>query len=119
MKKNVIAVCIMAASAMLASCDKKQQVKDNLDDFVTELSERADDMTPEEWDEATAKYERIVAEMESIDFTDEELREIGRIKGVAAKKFAKRKMKEAGAAIDNVMKQAAGFLEGLTGKDEE
>lgn len=121
MKKGlfIISVCL---TALMSACNSKQSAQNELADLAEELSENGDTYTDEDWESAAEEYEQIEADIEycKSEYTDAELREIGRGKGrclAAFTKYATKKYKE---DVEETMHEATGIMQGFSeGFNEE
>ena len=100
----------------LSSCESKSRVEE-LKDFVEKVQKEGSSYTEKQWKEANEEFSKLLDKLnEYEDMTPEEIQEIAKLQGeYAAKAFkeqAGKAMEKAGAALD-------GFMQGLTGGDEE
>lgn len=105
----LVVFCLMAVSCV----DKKQKPLGELRKFATELEMNSGSYTDEEWNNASAKYDRLVTDIEQYKYSDEELREIGYLKGKCAGYFTKRAVKEIGDGINSAAQQFVGAVQGF------
>ena len=98
------------------SCHSKQDAISRLEALYEELQQNGDEYTADDWD-------AVIAEMNDIDdfykqyqsdYSEEEIKEIGRLKGLCLAQFAKYKVYSIKDQLKNVMKEAEGFFEGFT-----
>lgn len=117
MKKLLMAALLGGASLLcLSSCESKSRVEE-LKDFVEKVQKEGSSYTEKQWKEANEEFSKLLDKLnEYEDMTPEEIQEISKLQGeYAAKAFkeqAGKAMEKAGAALD-------GFMQGLTGGDEE
>lgn len=92
----------------LNSCSSYNPISE-LDAFAYELENNSSSYTVDDWENAFQTYEGIIASMEGIDLTDDEIMELGRINGVCTAHLAK------GALVLAKDASSTGltFLEGL------
>ena len=100
----------------LSSCESKSRVEE-LKYFVEKVQKEGSSYTEKQWKEANEEFSKLLDKLnEYEDMTPEEIQEIAKLQGeYAAKAFkeqAGKAMEKAGAALD-------GFMQGLTGGDEE
>ena len=100
----------------LGSCEPKSRV-DELKDFVEKVQKEGSSYTEKQWKEANEEFGKLLEKLnEYKDMTPEEIQEVARLQGeYAAKAFkeqAGKAMEKAGAALD-------GFMQGITGDEEE
>lgn len=98
------------------SCHSKQDAISRLEDLYEELQQNGGEYTSDDWD-------AVIAEMNDIDemlkhykseYSEEEIKEIGRLKGLCLAHFAKYKVYSIKDQLKNVMKEAEGLFEGFT-----
>lgn len=97
----------------VCSCSPKEGAMDDLKDFAKELSEDGADYTAEEWEKAADKFAKIEEELNKYDYTDEELKEIGRQKAKCGRAFMEYAAKSAAKQIHSYTKQIEGAAEEL------
>ncbi len=114
MKLKLIFLTVLVFCLSIVSCvDKKQKSLDDLRKFENELEMDSDSYTDEQWNEASTKYDQMTAELDRYKYTDEELREIGYLKGKCAGYFTKRTVKEIGEGLNSAAQQIAGAVRGF------
>lgn len=112
--KNLFLIIIIF-TALCVSCTSKQASIDQLSDLYERLSGDTSEYTNEEWDYLCAQYEQIEIELKKYDkdYTDEELIEIGKLKGKCLAQITKHTINDAATQIKNASKEAIGIVEGL------
>lgn len=114
--KHIIVISIsFFFCCLVCSCTSKRTPINNLAEFVEELQLYSDNYAEEDWKNAEQTYEVLITDLEkySSDYTDEELREIGRLKGQCAAIMAKYNIKELKKEIKDAMNEATGIVEGF------
>ena len=98
------------------SCHSKQAPINKLESFTEEIQNNAQDYTEEDWKASAEELEQIENEIEQYksEYTDAELKEIGRLKGICYVQFTKHSIKTFKNGIENAMKEVEGMLEGFT-----
>ena len=99
--------------AMVSCVDKKQKSLDELRKFENELEMYSCSYTDEQWNEASVRYDQLTTEIEKYKYSDEELREIGYLKGKCAGFFTRRAIKQVGEDISDAAKQIVGAVRGF------
>ncbi len=107
----ILFVCIL----VLVSCDKKQGAIDHLAEFTEKLKTENTNYTSQDWDAAATEFESIQKELQQYKYTDEELKEIGRLEGVCYGYFTKAEMKAFGEKIRGLSKELEGGIKGFVG----
>lgn len=114
MRKNIISLSFIA-SLLLTACHSKNDPMNELNALTEQLSEDTSDYTEEDWETVGNQLEVIDAEIEQYrdQYTDEEMKEIGRLKGKCAGLIAKKTMNSATQKLEDISKQAEGMIEGF------
>ena len=102
-------VCVF----LFASCQNKQTPIKKLETLDKTLTQKSNSFTTQVWENAIAEYEQIEKELSIYNYTDEELRMIGRIKGRLWAKISKEYLNTAAEGIDAYLKMFEGALEGF------
>lgn len=114
--KKILFIAFMALSAMIfTSCNKQQEALDELRGFTEYLKENSDDFSKQDWKEAKLQYEDIVTQLEEYDYSDEELKEIGRLKAACYKVMSKGAASQLEKTINSITNQVEGFIEEFSG----
>ena len=98
---------------VLTSCNNKQAPVRKLETLDRTLMQKSDSFTTQDWENAIAEYEQIEQELSMYDYTDEELRMIGRMKGRLWAKISKEYINQTVDGIESHMKVFEGILEGF------
>lgn len=97
MKKGlfIILVCL---TALMSSCNSKQSPVNELSDLAEEISENGNNYSDEDWEAAAEQFEGITEELEGYNYSDEEQKEIGKLKArvcfLFGSKYGKNKLKQ-------------------------
>ena len=88
----------------------------NLDEILRlnlpeELKENSSDYSSQDWEEANEQYQLLVEQIDQYEYTDEELKEIGKIKARCLKRMTKGAMKQLQDGIHSITKQMEGAIE--------
>ena len=115
MNKFCGSIIILLTAFLIASCDSKETPVNELDDLTEEISENSKEYSDEDWEEATLQYQQIEADLEKhhSEYTDAELKEIGKKKGKCLAFFAKRSAKNLKENMEDMMHEASGLIEGF------
>ena len=78
-------------------------------------------MSSEDWEKLYKEYSDIHTKIanEEYDFTDEQMRELGRVEGKLGKEFVKHSMKDFGKATEELLKKGSEFLKGVMESDDK
>ena len=114
MRKIIICLSLIA-SFLLTACHSKNDPVNELNALTEQLSEDTSDYTEEDWETVGNQLEVIDAEIEQYrdQYTDEEMKEIGRLKGKCAGLIAKKAMNSATQKLGGISKQVEGMIEGF------
>lgn len=115
MRKNIICLSFIAA-LLLTACHSKNDPVNELNALTEQLSEDTSEYTEEDWETVSSQLEMIDAEIQQYrdQYTDEKMKEIGRLKGKCAGLMAKKAMDSATQKLEDFSKQAQGMIEGFT-----
>lgn len=99
----------------MTSCHSKRTPINRLENLTTEIQNKASDYTAEDWNAVADELEVIESEIEQYkdEYTDEELKEIGRLKGILLAQYTKASVNSITSGVENAMKEAEGLVEGL------
>jgi peptidoglycan hydrolase CwlO-like protein len=95
------------------SCNSKNEPIDDLKDLSLELQENSNNYTEKDWEEAKQEYENIDNQLKQYNYTDEELKEIGKLKSKCSTYFMKSYIKSIRKDIHNFSKEIEGAAEGV------
>ena len=109
--KKIAFLLSLFAVALFTSCDKRQSAIDDLESFSEELKENASEYTNEDWEEAGNQYQMLVEQVDQYEYTDEELKEIGKLKAKCFRSFAKSSAKALKSTMHNFKMQLDGASE--------
>ena len=109
---NIFLIAIIC-SLLAISCNNAKTSIDELSLLIEDIEENSDNYTDEDWEYVIEEYSLIEQEMENYEYTDEELREIGRLKGIFAMKIAKQVLKDYTEDIKDMQLQFEGGLDGI------
>ena len=81
MKILKIFVYLLVCVFIFASCENKQTPIKKLEKLDRTLVQQSESFTEQDWENALMEYEQIEEELSRYNYTDEELRQIGKMKG--------------------------------------
>jgi len=112
MKKIVF--FLFALCLVLGSCSSKMDPLSELTVLAEEIDENGSNYTNEDWNHAVQQYEAIEQELDQYTYTDEEQKEIGRLKAKLGYKFA---IKFGKNKLKQIINEMAGAVEELSNID--
>jgi len=123
MKLKSIIVLILC-SLLLAACatQEERRVK-SLQKFTADLQKNSDKYSDEQWQKSIDEYEAITESLQTGRYTDEERREIGKLKGQCLAIYAQYAVgayqKELEGATNELQGVLEGFFDAYNGDSEE
>ena len=113
MKNLKFYFCLLLCMFIFASCENKQTPIKKLEKLNKTLIQKSETFTEQDWKNTIAEYEQIEKELSMYNYTDEELRMIGQMKGRLWAKISKEYLNTAAEGIDAYLKMFEGALEGF------
>ena len=109
-----ISFCMSIVFCLFA-CTTKMGPIGNLADLTEEVQANGSSYSEEEWSAVANELDAIESEMEQYkgEYTDEELKEIGRLKGILLAQYTKYSVKSIKNGVENAMKEAEGLIDGF------
>ena len=106
---------LIAASMMLLSCSDWKQVPDKLESLVDRVEQESGSFSENEWDDVKAEYYSLMnTYSEKRDkYSAEENRRVAKAAGKYQGLLLRRKLKDAGSLLDDIIATAPEYLEGL------
>lgn len=105
-------MCLMMALS-LSSCSSKQSPVDDLEELSVELEEESEDYSESDWENVAAKYAKIEEDLQKYEYTDEELKAIGKLKAKCLKSIAKSSAKNLKKQWHDIQMQMEGASDEL------
>jgi len=111
--KNI--VLMFALIIGLISCNSKQTPINDLSDLSEEIKDNGAEYSQDDWEKAAQEFEMIAQELKRYksEYTDEELREIGRLEGICLAYFTKQSLHTLNNDIKNAIKETEGIWDGF------
>ena len=113
MKNLKFYFCLLLCMFIFASCENKQTPIKKLEKLNRTVVQESETFTTQDWENTIAEYEQIEKELSMYNYTDEELRMIGQMKGRLWAKISKEYLNTAAEGIDAYLKMFEGALEGF------
>ncbi len=113
MKKNIFICLTFVVFFSLTSCDSSQTAINDLESLLHEIETNYQSYTEEDWENMSLSYSAIEEELAKHEYTDEELKEIGRLKGRCMGYLTKQSLKDLEKQIKDLTKELEGGIEGF------
>ena len=113
MKSVKFYFCLLICVFIFASCENKQTPIKKLEKLDRTLVQQSESFTEQDWENALMEYEQIEEELSRYNYTDEELRQIGKMKGRLLAKISKEYLNKTMDEVDSYLKMFEGALEGF------
>lgn len=113
MKKVTFALLMLFALLFAVSCNTASSSIKDFESFTNEVESDFEFYTDEDWEKVLDEYAEIEMEMEQHEYTEEQMREIGRLKGKMAGYATKRALKNAADGLGGFMNAVGGGIEGF------
>jgi hypothetical protein len=113
MKKLKFCIYLLVCVFIFASCENKQTPIKKLEKLDRTLVQQSESFTEQDWENALMEYEQIEQELSMYNYTDEELRQIGKMKGRLLAKISKEYLNKTMDEVDSYLKMFEGALEGF------
>jgi hypothetical protein len=97
----------------LSACDPAVSSISNLEDLVDKIEANHESYTQEDWENIVVYYSEIEQEIAKHEYTDEQLKEIGRLKGQYMGYLADHYFNNIGNQIKDLAKELEGGIEGF------
>lgn len=114
-KKRIqtIAVSMVMLLSFTACESKEEKVIGRLNSLSERVEKGASNFDAEDWAEVFKNLEEIHADMETCEFTQDELREVGRADGRLTTVIAKEGAKVLGRDVSSFLKNFSSFVKGF------
>ena len=113
MKRNLLTAFVFTLFFSLTSCDSSQSAINDLEMLLHEIETNYQSYTEEDWENMSLSYSAIEEELAKYEYTDEELKEIGRLKGRCMGYLTKQSLKDLEKQIKDLTKELEGGIEGF------
>lgn len=108
-QKAILTSTLLLILVMFSCSTGKQKPMDQLEELTENIRQHQEEFSLADWKEAYARYERIAAEMENYQYTEEECEKIGRLEGECVGYF----MKSAINSLGGIESEIKGFVDGI------
>ena len=97
----------------MISCDSSQSAIRDLEVLLNEIEANYQSYSEEDWENMSLSYSAIEEELAKHEYTDEELKEIGRMKGRCLGYLTKQSIKEIEKQLEDFGKELEGGIDGF------
>ena len=104
---------LLLVTLLLAACHPQQTAKEDLQKFTERIEQKSDKWSDADWDDAAMHYSEICQTIERYDYSADELREIGKLKGRCLAEFSKHTFDKDNKEMHDAFIELGGALEGL------
>lgn len=108
-----LSILVLGVASLLFSCSSKEDSIRELETLSTDMSLHSAYYTKDEWEEALDKYQKLTENLQGEELSPEQLQRLGKVKGEISGYIANQAAREAGAALRDVLNEAAGFVDGF------
>lgn len=113
MRKYLFICLTFALAFSFTACDSSQTAINDLETLLHEIETNYQSYTEEDWKNMSLSYSAIEEELAKHEYTDEELKEIGRLKGKCMGYLTKQSLKDLEKQIKDLTKELEGGIEGF------
>lgn len=110
MRKILIVIIMLLC---VVSCDSPQNAIRELESLLSEIEANYQYYSDEDWDYITMRYDEIEEKISTYQFTDEELKKIGHMKGKCIGYMTKQSINDLEEEIRIFSKELEGGIEGF------
>ena len=114
MRKLALLLTCFCTLLFMGCSDEKTDALNDLEAITEEITTKSADYTQEDWDIAENQFGLICEELEQYEYTDEQLKHIGKLKGKCTAVLARKKASDLKNSLHRIGKEAEGFIEGIT-----
>ncbi len=104
---------LLLLSLLFVACNPSESAKNDLQKFTERIEQKSDKWSDAEWDDALAYYSEMCQTIDRYDYSEEELREIGKLKGRCMAKFYKHSFDEGARDVHDAFIELGGAMEEL------
>ena len=113
MRNLFLTIVIFVMLLGMISCDSSQSAIRDLEVLLNEIETNYQSYSEEDWENMSLSYSAIEEELAKHEYTDEELKEIGRMKGRCLGYLTKQSIKEIEKQLEDFGKELEGGIEGF------
>ncbi len=113
MKKTLFICLLLAAAFSMQSCSSRRAAISSLESLVNQVEKEGDSYTMADWDGFIRKCAHVDKQLKKHEFTPEENREIGTLKGRLAGIVTKDILLQSFKSVSTIKEQLGGGAEGF------
>lgn len=115
MKTKTLSILAMLLLAFaLTSCQtQEERVINKLENLSERIEKGGNDLTSEDWEDILSEYEAIHEEAMDCDFSQEQLKEFGRVDGQLSAAITKEGAKKLGRDVAKILNGGKDYMEGF------
>jgi GTPase involved in cell partitioning and DNA repair len=113
MKKLALLLTCSCILLLISCSDEKTDTLNDLEAITEELTTKSADYTQEDWDIAENQFGLICEKLDQYEFTDEQLKHIGKLKGQCVAIITRKKTSVIKNSLHRLGQEAEGFIYGL------
>ena len=113
--KYLLMSCLTCMALTFTSCNNKNTPIHNLQELSEDLKQNSKNYTDDDWAAISQSLDNINNEIDEhrSEYTDEEMKEIGRLKGICGAYLMKYAAKNASQQLKNLIQQFGGAIQGV------
>ena len=113
--KYLLMSCLTCMALTFTSCNNKNTPIHNLQELSEDIKQNSKNYTDDDWAAISQSLDNINNEIDEhrTEYTDEEMKEIGRLKGICGTYLMKYAMKNASQQLKGLILQLGGAVEGV------
>lgn len=113
--KYLLMSCLTCMALTFTSCNNKNTPIHNLQELSEDLKQNSKNYTDDDWAAISQSLDNINNEIDEhrTEYTDEEMKEIGRLKGICGAYLMKYAAKNASQQLKNLIQQFGGAIQGV------
>ena len=99
----------------LVSCQSREErTISDLRSIAEKIENKSDVMTTEDWSKLEKEFEAVIEKAKDCEFTDEQLKEIGRLEAKITVEITKQAGKNLGKGLKDLFNMGKGLIEGIS-----
>ena len=110
-KLHLVYIFFVMTILGFTSCDSAQSAINDLEDLSIEIETNHQSYTEEDWNDIALSYSAIEEELTKYEYTDEDLKKIGKLKGKCLGYMTKQTIKDAEKELRDYAKEIEGGIE--------